>query len=319
MPELEAVVEQKTAGFVDTSYTQAKRKARIEKEERELEELMKAQQDGDDEDQEEESNGERFTSTEVQAKDNSKQEEANSAGEASEEDDSKLTAEEKSFKKRYGDLRSHAAKQQKEFEARIADLEARLNGDTKAIRPPKSDEDIEDWASKYPDVAAIVETIATKKAKELFSNAEERLAELDKVKYETERAKAENKIREAHSDFDELRQADAFHDWASEQPKWVQDALYENSDDPASVIRVIDLYKVDTGKTPSDYRKKAKDAAKTVSKGARTSVDVDSSQGVFKESQVAKMSADQYEKNSAAIDEAIRSGKFIYDLSGGAR
>ena len=100
---------------------------------------------------------------------------------------------------------------------------------------------------------------------------------------------------------------------------WVQNALYENSDDAASVIRVIDLYKVDTGKTPSDYKRKAKDAAKTVSKGARTSVDVDNSQGTFKESNVAKMSFKQYEDNASAIDEAIRSGRFIYDLSGGAR
>ena len=31
------------------------------------------------------------------------------------------------------------------------------------------------------------------------------------------------------------------------------------------------------------------------------------------------MSADEYEKNSEEIMEAIRSGKFIYDLSGEAR
>ena len=42
-------------------------------------------------------------------------------------------------------------------------------------------------------------------------------------------------------------ESDTFHDWAEEQPKWVQDALYENADDPASVVRVIDLYKSDKG------------------------------------------------------------------------
>jgi hypothetical protein len=59
--------------------------------------------------------------------------------------------------------------------------------------------------------------------------------------------KAENVIRKSHPDFDELRDSDEFHNWAEEQPKWVRDALYENMDDPASVIRVIDLYKVDNG------------------------------------------------------------------------
>ena len=32
------------------------------------------------------------------------------------------------------------------------------------LRPPSSDESIEAWAKKYPEIASIVETIATKKA-----------------------------------------------------------------------------------------------------------------------------------------------------------
>lgn len=322
MPELENVIPQKTAGFVDMSYTQARKRARMEAEEKELEALIKAQNgeaDDDEEDQTEESDGERLDATKVQTKGRSEQEEADGEGEASEGDDEGLDAEEKSFKKRYGDLRRHAAKKEKELLDRIEALEKSKDTDQKGIRPPKSDEDIESWASKYPDVAAIVETIATKKAQEMFSRAESRLEEFDKVQYEAQRTKAENTIRKAHADFDELRGSDEFHSWAEEQPKWVQDALYENSDDPASVIRVIDLYKVDMGKTPSDYKKKAKEAAKTVAKGSRTKVDAAGSEGTFKESQVAKMSASEYEANMEAIDKAIRSGKFIYDLSGGAR
>lgn len=318
MPELENVVRQKTAGFVDMSYTQARKKARMEAEEKELEDLIKAQRgETDEEDQTEESDGEGLDETQVQTKDRSKQEEADSTGEAS-EDDEGLDAEEKSFKKRYGDLRRHSAKKEKELLERIEALENKGN-DQGPIRAPKSDEDIEEWATKYPDVASIVETIAQKKAQEMFAKAETRLEEFDKVQYEAQRTKAENTIRKAHADFDDLRSSDEFHNWAEEQPKWVQDALYENSDDPASVIRVIDLYKVDMGKTPSDYKKKAKDAAKAVARGSRTKVDADSSEGTFKESQVAKMSASQYEENMEAIDKAIRSGKFIYDLSGGAR
>ena len=37
------------------------------------------------------------------------------------------------------------------------------------------------------------------------------------------------------------------------------------------------------------------------------------------ESDVQKMSAEQYEKNADMIMDAIRSGNFIYDLSGSAR
>ena len=39
----------------------------------------------------------------------------------------------------------------------------------------------------------------------------------------------------------------------------------------------------------------------------------------IKESDVQKMSAVEYEKNSDEIMEAIRTGNFIYDLSGSAR
>jgi hypothetical protein len=39
----------------------------------------------------------------------------------------------------------------------------------------------------------------------------------------------------------------------------------------------------------------------------------------FKESAVEKMSAQEYEKKADAIMEAIRSGAFVYDVSGNAR
>jgi aspartyl/asparaginyl-tRNA synthetase len=132
---------------------------------------------------------------------------------------------------------------EKEWNNRLESLEKRKAKDS--IVPPKSSEDIEEWAKKYPDVAGIVEKIASEKAKEMFSKAEERLKELDEAHNEALRMKAENVIRKSHDDFDELRQSEDFHNWAEEQPKWVKDALYENMDDPASVIRVIDLYKVD--------------------------------------------------------------------------
>lgn len=302
MPQLDAVVEQKTAGFVDTSSNRARRQAKLDKEEEELAKLIAGETSENDDDEED-----------------NPPEETIQTKQQNDEDNSHLSAEEKTFKQRYGDVRKHLAEKEKEYQARIEELETRLKKGPQGIRPPKSDEDIEQWASQYPDVASIVETIAAKKAKELFSKAESRFQELDRIQYETERNQSENRIRSAHSDFDQLRDSDKFHNWAAEQPKWVQDALYENSDDPDSVIRVIDLYKVDNGKTPSDYKKKAKEAAKTVTKGQRTKVDADGSEGVFRESQVAKMSAKEYEANAEAIDESIRAGKFVYDLSGGAR
>jgi hypothetical protein len=66
-------------------------------------------------------------------------------------------------------------------------------------------------------------------------------------------------------------------------------------------------------------RRKTKDAASAVVTKRTTKPDSDNPAGHIRESQVQNMSTQEYEANSDAIMEAIRSGKFIYDISGGAR
>ena len=301
MPELAEVETPKTAGFVDRGYNYERKRKRIEEEEEEIKRL------------EAEPRGE------LEADDNNQSEEESAeAKEADTEvEEATLSPEERSFKKRYGDLRRHMQEKEKEWNEKFEAFEKRMKKE--AIAPPKSDEDIEEWAKQYPDVAGIVETIAAKKAQEMFSKADARLKELDQAQSEAQRVKAENAIRKAHEDFDDLRASDEFHNWANEQPKWVQDALYENSDDPASVVRVIDLYKVDKGLTKTAKKDKAKQAASTVTRRSKTDVDVDDASDVIRESDVAKMSAKEFEAKSDEINKAIRSGKFVYDMSGNAR
>ena len=233
-----------------------------------------------------------------------------------EDEEEPKNAEERTFKKRYGDLRRHSQEKEKQFQKQLDELKGQLSKATqKEMKLPKSDEDIENWAEQYPDVAGIVETIAAKKAQEMFNKAETRLQELDEAHSEAQRVKAENVIRNTHEDFDDLRQSDKFHNWADDQPKWVKDALYENMDDPASVIRVIDLYKIDNGMTVAAKKKSKKAAASTVAKGTRTSVDAEGVQGQIKESDVARMSNKEFEEMQDKINEAMRTGKFVYDMS----
>lgn len=228
-------------------------------------------------------------------------------------------AEDKSFKKRYGDLRRHVQQKEKDYETRIQALEQQLRQATQSeIKLPKSDEDIEAWARKYPDVAAIVETIAIKKAQEQTAGLETRVKEIDEMKLSAAKEKAEAELMRYHPDFDEIRSSDEFHDWAEEQPQWVQNALYENDTDAKAAARAIDLYKADKNiktKKPSNT-----DAAKAVnSRNSRSRPEEDATSSYYKESQVAKMSAQEYEKKVDDIMEAIRTGKFVYDLSGNAR
>ena len=142
---------------------------------------------------------------------------------------------------------------------------------------------------------------------------------MDEQAEEMERKKAESIISSAHSDFSKLRDPDDFHNWAEVQPKWVKDALYENMDDPDSVIRVIDLYKSDNGMTKSDYAARRKAAASNVGKGSKTKVGADDSSGSIRESDVSKMSSKEFENRQDEITKAMRNGKFIYDMTGNAR
>jgi hypothetical protein len=173
---------------------------------------------------------------------------------------------------------------------------------------------------QYPDVAQIVETIAMKKAHEQASEFETKFKAIDEMKLEAQREKAEAELMRLHPDFEQIRDTDDFHNWVEEQPKWVQDALYDNDSDAKSAARAIDLYKSDMGITNKKKSSKDKEAAKAIgTRSERSAPEGDETKSYIKESDVAKMSAVQYEKAAEEIAEAIRTGKFVYDLSGSAR
>ena len=236
-----------------------------------------------------------------------------------ETEDEPTNAEERTFKKRYSDLRRHQQKQTDELKAEINTLKLQLEQSTKKqIKLPKSDEDIETWARDYPDVAGIVETIAIKKAAEQQASLEEKVKALNDMQQSVTKQRAETELLQLHPDFDDIRNDDDFHTWAEEQPTWIQNALYENDDDAHSAARAIDLYKADRNITAK--KSSSKDAARSVStKGKRSKPASDDSGNSYKESDVQRMSASEYEKHSDDIMEAIRNGKFIYDVSGSAR
>jgi len=247
-------------------------------------------------------------------------EDKNSPQEAQEPEDSSLSAEEKSFKKRYGDLRRHSQQQQVGLQKQIDELRSQLQQSTeKQIKLPKSEEELNEWAAQYPDVAKIVETIAIKKAKEQTQALDERFKQLDEREHQTSKDKAEAELMRLHPDFDAIRDDDEFHTWVDEQPKWVQDALYDNESDAKAAARAIDLYKADKGikaKKPTTDKGAAESVNTRSSRSAPTG---ESTDGVFYESQVSKMSTFEYEKNQEAIAKALQSGKFVYDVSGSAR
>lgn len=277
----EEMKPQETKAFVSKPYSNDER---IKKDEEELEQLMKEQK-----------------------------------GDVEESEDEPTSSEEKTFKKRYGDLRRHTQEKEREFQKQLEELKSQLDSATrKEMQLPKSDEDLEAWAKEYPDVAAIIETIAAKKAQEQSKELEDRFKAVDEMQFNAKREKAEAELMRLHPDFDEIRDSDDFHEWADEQPKWVQEALYENDNDARSAARAIDLYKTDRNIT-TKKKSKGNAAEAVTSKNTRSKPQENEASSYLKESEVQRMSPQEYEKNSDQIMEAIRSGKFIYDISGSAR
>lgn len=251
---------------------------------------------------EEEETTEEETAEETKPEDNPDEQETKK------DDDKKLSAEEETFKKRYGDLRRHLQEKEKEWQAQLERVQAA------PTERPTSEEDLKAWVEANPEIASIIESIADKKAEDRFKEAEVSIKNLDEERFKLQREKAEANIRKAHKDYDDLSNDDKFHEWAAEQPKVIQAALYDDPDDWQSVIRVIDMYKADKGLNKEAIKEAERNASKAVDTKGDGSKPQGKKQTKWSESKVANLSIDQYVEFESEIEEAMRKGEFIYDM-----
>lgn len=225
-----------------------------------------------------------------------------------------LDAEEESYKKRYVDIQRHIQEIRNQKDAEVSAIKKQLDAATrKQIKFPKTDEEVEAWSKRYPDVAKIVDTIAQKRANEALRIGEERLKKVEQFEKKVHRQSAEQQLAERHPDYAAIKKDPKFHEWVALQHSTIQDSVYKNNTDASWAASTIDLYKAQTGK-----KTRSKGAAQAV--GRTTSTAPSSGQGIkFSESLVQSMSDREYAANEEAIEEAIRTGKFAYDISGAAR
>lgn len=214
------------------------------------------------------------------------------------------------WEKRYKDSQRYITqlnKRLKELEAKAETVEpASLN----------SQKDVEDWMSKNPRIASIVQKIADERAKKLFETAEDKFSAIEEMKLEATIAKTEATIMRVHPDYLEIKESDEFHKWAEDLPTAMQEALYDKVDDPKTVIRVLDFYKKETQKPVEQEDDDYSDAASSVRSRSQKSTPIEKKQKFeFTESQIGAMTQKEFEKNMDAIDKARREGRILYDLS----
>ena len=174
------------------------------------------------------------------------------------------------YKKRYDDLKRHYDSKLNEFKSREQDLLEEASKNRTEYQAPKTEEELEQFKTQYPDVYEVVETVAHMQSESKAKVLEERLSKLQEREAEISQQEAEKRLKEKHPDFDDVRNSDDFHGWAKEQPDSIQQWIYDNANDADLASRAIDLFKKDIGmdvpakKTKSSSKQK-KSAADMVS------------------------------------------------------
>ena len=172
-------------------------------------------------------------------------------------EDRPVGVEDAVFKKRYDDLKRHYDETISKHKDEV--LKLKKEKEAVASQPIfKSKEDLEEWRKDYPDMYDSVMQLTTEATLKSKQEMEEQLLEIKKQQSSLSRDRAEVELAKKHPDFKEIRESGDFHDWASVQDSTVQSWLYDNSDNPKSAARAIDLYKYDRGLSDKKVKYDAK-------------------------------------------------------------
>lgn len=215
------------------------------------------------------------------------------------------------YKKRYDDLKKHYDSKLNEFKSREQELLEEAANSRPSYVAPKSPEELEKFREEYPDVYEVVETVSHLQSEEKSKDLREKLEKLQSREQELVRKDAEQRLMDKHPDFEDIRNSDDFHGWAKEQPKSIQDWVYNNADDADLASRALDLFKKDIGmdvvQKKSNSKQSKKSAADMVS--TKTTSVEPKQERIWTEREIAKMSMAQFDKHEAEISQAMQEGR----------
>ena len=217
------------------------------------------------------------------------------------------------YKKRYDDLKKHYDSKLNEFKSREQELLEKAAENRPNYVAPKSPEELEKFREEYPDVYEVVETVSHLQAEEKSKDLKEKLERLQEREKELIRKDAEKRLMDKHPDFEDIRNSDDFHGWAKEQPKSIQDWVYNNADDADLASRALDLFKKDIGMDVAPKKSNSKQSKKSAADmvSTKTTSVEPQQEKVWTEKEIASMSMDQFDRYEAEISEAMQQGRIV--------
>ena len=215
------------------------------------------------------------------------------------------------YKKRYDDLKKHYDSKLNEFKSREQELLEEAANSRPSYVAPKSPEELEKFREEYPDVYEVVETVSHLQSEEKSKDLREKLEKLQTREQELVRKDAEKRLIDKHPDFEDIRNSDDFHGWAKEQPKSIQDWVYNNADDADLASRALDLFKKDIGMDVAPKKSNSKQSKKSAADmvSTKTTSVEPKQERIWTEREIAKMSMAQFDKHEAEISQAMQEGR----------
>ena len=215
------------------------------------------------------------------------------------------------YKKRYDDLKKHYDSKLNEFKSREQELLEEAANSRPSYVAPKSPEELEKFREEYPDVYEVVETVSHLQSEEKSKDLREKLERLQEREQELVRKDAEKRLMDKHPDFEDIRNSDDFHGWAKEQPKSIQDWVYNNADDADLASRALDLFKKDIGMDVAPKKSNSKQSKKSAADmvSTKTTSVEPKQEKIWTEREIAKMSMAQFDKHEAEISQAMQEGR----------
>ena len=223
------------------------------------------------------------------------------------------------WKKRYSDLMSHTQSKENRYKEEIETLKRQVQKISSGeIRPPKSEAEIIEWEKEYPDFAQImdarVERVVESKIKDIR-------AQTNEVKKDKALLALKKKLPDV--DVDSVLADPSFHEWLKKQSQLTQNAIYKslNVDDAADVIERYSIKVLSKKKSSGDDSFEDRNTARAVrTKGSVAPITDDfGGEYLYTESQVQKADSRWWDANGEKVMKAMREGKVLMDITGGAR